>query len=96
MEENGGREEQQQARDNENVEQVGENARAPNLRTYEDLFMENVRNLGPVRQRKVPGRFRDEASPATESLTLEIDEPNGVQDALRGENANEWKKCNDF
>ena len=40
MEENGVREEQQQVRDNENVEQVGENEREPNLRTYEDLFME--------------------------------------------------------
>ena len=91
MEENGVKEDQQQVRDNENVEQVGENERAPNLRTYEYLFMENVRNLGPVRQRRAPFRFRHEASPVTESLTSEIDESKGVQDALRGEHANEWK-----
>ena len=91
MEENDVREEQQQVRDNENVEQVGENEREPNLRTYEDLFVENVKNLGPVRQRTVPRWYRDEASPVTESLTSEIDEPKGVQDALSGEHANEWK-----
>ncbi len=89
--ENGVRENQQQVPENENVEPVGENERLRNLRTYEDLFMENVRNLGPVRQRRVPNRFRDEATPTTESLTSEIGEPKGVQDALSGEHANEWK-----
>ena len=91
VEENGERENQQQVPENENVERVGENDRVPNVRTYEDLFMENVRNLGPVRQRRVPSRFRDVASPAMESLTSEIDEPRGVQDALNSEHANEWK-----
>ena len=29
-------------------------------RTYEDKFVEEVRNLGPTRQRRKPSRFRDD------------------------------------
>ena len=73
----------------ENVEQVGETQSS--VKTYEDLFMENVKNLGPTRQRRAPGRFSDHASPATESLTSEIDEPNGLEDALNSEHSEHWK-----
>ena len=46
--ENGAREDQQQIPEDANVDRVGENERLRNSRTYEDLFMENVRNLGSV------------------------------------------------
>ena len=35
----------------ENVEQVGEMQTQPSSKTYEDLFMENVKKFGPRRQR---------------------------------------------
>ena len=49
----------------QNVETVGAPPREslseeePVRRTYQDAFMEEVRNLGPVRQRRMPSRFQD-------------------------------------
>ena len=37
----------------ENVEQVGEMQTQPPSKTYEDLFMENVKKFGPRRQRRI-------------------------------------------
>jgi hypothetical protein len=53
--------------------------------------MENVQYLGPVRQRKVPSKFRDDACPVIDSLTSELDEPVGVQDALNSERSEHWE-----
>ena len=36
------------------------NEEVPVKRTYEDRCMEEVRNLGPVRHRRKPIRFRDD------------------------------------
>ena len=59
----------------EYVEQVGEMQTQSSSKTYEDSFMDNVRNLGPMGRRRIPKRFSDDACPATDSLKSEIDEP---------------------
>eukprot|EP00794_Sanderia_malayensis_P008535 gene8535-9447_t len=75
----------------ENVEPVGENneepmgAQAPRQRTFEDNFMEQVRNLGATRERRPPERFREELCNITGSLTSEVEEPKMVEDALSSE-----------
>ena len=49
----------------QNVETVGASPRGrvneeePVRRTYEDAFMKDVRNIGPVRQPRIPSRFQD-------------------------------------
>ena len=53
--------------------------------------MENVKNLGPRRQRRIPKRFSDDTCPAINSLTSEIDEPNRIEDALNSEHSKHWK-----
>ena len=58
------------------------NEEAPVRRTYEDVFMEEVRNLPPVRERRMPSKFGDEDCLLVDS---EIDEPKTVQEALNGE-----------
>ena len=83
----------EQPTNSENVEQVGEIETPSTSKTYEELFMENVQNLGPVRQRKVRSKFRDDACPVIDSLTSEIDEPVGVQDALNSEHSEHWKNA---
>ena len=83
----------------ENVEpavpQIGEpvgvpNEEAPVQRTYEDVFMEEVRNLPPVRERRMPSRFCDEDCLLVD---LEIDEPKTVQEALNGEQSVQWREA---
>ena len=76
----------------ENVEQVEEMQTPSSSKNYEDSCMENVRNLGPMGQRRIPKRFSDDACPAIDSLTSEIDEPNGIEDALSSEHS---KHCKD-
>jgi hypothetical protein len=83
----------EQPTNSENVEQVGEIETPSTSKTYEELFMENVQNLGPVRQRKVPSKFRDDACPVIDSLTSEIDEPVGMQYALNSEHSEHWKNA---
>ena len=80
-----------QSMSQENVEQVGEVQTQSSSKTYEDLFMENVKNLGPTRQRRIPRKFSDDACPAIDSLTSEIDEPSGIEDALNSEHSRYWK-----
>ena len=75
----------------ENDEPVGESETPSTSKTYEERFMENVKNLGPVRQRKIPSKSRDNACPVVESLTSEVDDPESVQRALNGKYAKEWK-----
>ena len=80
-----------QTESTENVEQVGEIQMQPSSNTYEDLLMENVKNLGPRRQRRIPKRFSDDACPAIDSLTSEIYKPNVIEDALNSEHSKHWK-----
>ena len=42
--------------------------------TYEYAFMEQVRNLGPVRQRRTPNKYAEEDFLLAESPTSDIDE----------------------
>ena len=74
----------------QNVETVGErvNEEEPVRRTYEDAFMEEVRNLGPVRQRRMPSRFQDYDCLLVDS---EIDEPSTVHEALNSDQCDRWK-----
>ena len=58
----------------ESVKQVRDIQKQPSSKTDEDLFMENVKNLGPRRQRRIPKRFSDDVCSAINSLTSEIDE----------------------
>ena len=76
----------------QNAQPVGAtNEEAPVKRTYEDLFMEQVRNLGPVRQRKRPNRFQDDDECLVTSS--EIEEPKTVHEALNGEQSIQWKEA---
>ncbi|CAB4002480.1 Hypothetical predicted protein [Paramuricea clavata] len=75
----------------ENDEPVGESETPSTSKTYEERFMENVKYLGPVRQRMIPSKFRDNACPVVESLTFEVDDQKSVQRALNGKYAEEWK-----
>ena len=66
------------------------NKEAPVRRTYEDVFMEEVRNLPPVRERRMPSKFGDEDCLLVDS---EIDEPKTVQEALNGEQCVQWREA---
>ena len=60
----------------QNVEAVGvPNEEAPVKRTYEDKFMDEVRNLGPVRERRKPSRFRDDDDDDCLLVNSEMEEP---------------------
>ncbi|CAB4021584.1 Retrovirus-related Pol poly from transposon TNT 1-94, partial [Paramuricea clavata] len=61
--------------------------------TFEENFMQQVENLGPTRQRKAPERFRPDECYVAESLTAENEEPQSVEEALRGEHSNKWKQA---
>ena len=81
----------------QNVETVGTSPRErvneeePVKRTlYEHAFMEEVRNLGPVRQRRMPCRFQDYDCLLVDS---EVDEPSKVPEALNGEQSDQWKEA---
>ena len=81
----------------ENVETVGTSPRErvneeePVKRTlYEHAFMEEVRNLRPVRQRRLPSRYKDYDCLLVDS---EIDEPSTVREALNGEQSDQWKEA---
>ena len=79
----------------QNVEAVGApNEEAPVKRTYEDKFMEEVRNLGPVRQRRKPIRFRD-CDDDDDCLLVNsvMEEPKTVHEALNGEQSSRWREA---
>ena len=71
--------------------QVGEHVEPPIRKTYKDSFMEDVRNLGQTRERKMPHRFREDAYQVAESLISDIDDPKSVNEALNGKHAKLWK-----
>ena len=66
------------------------NEEAPVRRTYEDTFMEEVRNLGPMRQRRIPSRFQDLDCLLVDS---EIGEPNTVDEAWNGKQPVQSRKA---
>ena len=67
------------------------NEEEPVKRTlYEHAFMEEVRNLGPVRQRRMPSRFQDYDCLLDDS---ETDDPSTVREALNGEQSDQWKEA---
>ena len=80
----------------QNVEAVGApNEEAPVKRTYEDKFMEEVQNLGPIRQRRKPSRFRDDDDDDDDCLVVssEMEEPKTVHEALNGEQSSQWREA---
>ena len=78
----------------QNVEAVGApNEEAPVKRTYEDKFMEEVRNLGPVRERRKPSRFRDDDDDDCLLVNSEMEEPKTVHEALSGEQSSQWREA---
>lgn len=80
----------------QNVETVGVPPREslkeeePVRRTYEDAFMEEVRNLGPVRERRMPNKFQDYDCLFFDS---EIANPDTVHEALNGKHSDQWKEA---
>ena len=78
----------------QNVEAVGApNEEAPVKRTYEDKFMEEVRELGPVRERRNPSRFRDNDDDDCLLVNSEMEEPKTVHEALNGEQSSQWREA---
>ena len=78
----------------ENIEQVGERSKArPLRRTYEDSFMEEVRNLRGERERRKPRRFEDDDCMRAELLTSEIDEPKSLHEALNRKESVQWQEA---
>ena len=78
----------------QNVEAVGApNEEAPAKRTYEDKFMEEVRNLGPVRQRRKPIRFRDDDDDDCLLVNSVMEEPRTLHEALNGEQSSRWREA---
>ena len=75
-----------------------ENANAGNMQdmnqvgaTYEENFMEGVRQVGEKRVRRPPARYVEECH-VTSNLTADnIDEPSNVHEAVTGEYSSEWK-----
>ena len=59
--------------------------------TFEERFMEEVRNLGPKRQHKVPERFNSNSCFLSESFKEEVDEPVTVSEALNSKHAVQWQ-----
>ena len=80
----------------QNVEAVGApSEEAPVKRAYDDKFMEEVRNLGPVRQRRKPIRFRDDDDDDDDCLLVNsvMEEPKTVHEALNGGQSSRWKEA---
>ena len=78
----------------QNVEAVGvPNGEAPVKRAYEDKFMDEVRNLGPVREQRKPSRFRDDDDDDCLLVNSEMEEPKTVHEALDGEQSSQWREA---
>ena len=69
--------------------------------TYEETFMEQVKNLGPERSKRGPLRYREtetvnvvrEECLVTDSLIADIDEPRTLKQALSSPNSVQWKEA---
>ena len=86
----------------DDIEAVGENNEDnPVKATYEETFMQQVRNIGAKRERKPPRRLIEEISNytehcfMTESLTSESDEPKSPSEALNSKHSDQWKEAMD-
>ena len=61
--------------------------------SYEETFMKQVQNLCTKRQRQAPTKFSPDECNLTESLTAENEEPQSINEALNGKDANKWKQA---
>ena len=62
---------------------------------YEENFMREVEHLPPKRQRNPPVRFIEEEFYAADALTADINEPNNISEAWKGEHSVYWKEATD-
>ena len=60
---------------------------------YEDRFMQEVQQLGPLRERRASRRLIEEYSVV--SLTSDIDEPGTINEAWQGNFKRQWKGATD-
>ena len=61
--------------------------------TYEYRFMQEVQQLGPLRECKATRRLIEECN--TVSLTSDIDEPGTINEAWQGNFKRQWKEATD-
>ena len=59
---------------------------------YDENFMREVENLPPKQQRNPPVRFIEEFY-AADALTANINEPNNISEARKGEHSIHWKEA---
>eukprot|EP00794_Sanderia_malayensis_P019750 gene19750-biopygen16400 len=65
--------------------------------TYEENFLQNVRNLEDGRQRRPPRKFDEEYCYAAEALTVvDINQPRNLKEAWANECSVQWKGATDF
>ena len=62
-------------------------------RTYDDKFMTQVRNIGPLREQKAPLTCQDEICNMVFPLRSEVDEPKTMDEALNGEQSRTWQEA---
>ena len=56
--------------------------------------MNEVRNIGERRVRRLPNRFDDECYLASD-ITADINEPINIDEAFSGQHSTEWKQATD-
>ena len=61
--------------------------------TYEETFMRQVDNLSSKRHRNLPQRFHPDGCLIADSLTIEVDEPKSVSEALSSEHSTQWREA---
>lgn len=79
------------------AENVEPNQRADDQQvgaTFEETFMNEVRNVDERRIRRPPNRF-DEECYLVNDITADINEPINLKEAFSGEYSTEWKKATD-
>ena len=62
--------------------------------TFEETFMNEVRNIGERRARRPPNRFDDECYLAND-ITADLNERINIDEAFSGEHSKEWKQATD-
>ena len=62
---------------------------------YEENFMRGVETLPPKIQRNPHVRFIEEEFYAADALTANINEPNNISEACKGEHSIHWKETTD-
>lgn len=94
---NDNHEENHDAEDQNQVLQLPEIESEKNLpqvgASYEETFMKQVQNLGTKRQRRAPTKFSPDERNLTEPMTAENEEPQSINEALDGKDANKWKQA---